>query len=310
MDSASIGLLALLATFGLVLAGLWQLLSASARVADLTERAAALPGERRLQRLRRRLDGRIRSSALGRRLVVAPLATAGLDLPPHELILIAAGAGAAGYLVGSVFFPVWLSALVAAGCVRGVWGWIEWKRRKRREAFVAQLPELAQLLSNGASAGLSIAGAIERARDEIGEPARSEVRVVLEQMRIGQSLELALERLRDRVPSRELGVLVGTLVIQQRSGGDVVSALQGLSETLEQRKDLMREVRTLMAGPVFTAYVVAFMGVGTVFLLNAISPGVIDRMLASAAGIAVFVVAGILYTIGLLLVRRVTQVET
>jgi tight adherence protein B len=136
------------------------------------------------------------------------------------------------------------------------------------------------------------------------------VRVVLEQMRIGQSLELALERLRDRVPSRELGVLVGTLVIQQRSGGDVVSALQGLSETLEQRKDLMREVRTLMAGPVFTAYVVAFMGVGTVFLLNAISPGVIDRMLASAAGIAVFVVAGILYTIGLLLVRRVTQVET
>jgi len=269
-----------------------------------------MPDEGLLARLRRRLDAGISSSGLGRRLVVAPLATAGLDLAPHELILLAAGAAAAGYMGGSIFLPAWLSAILAAGCVRGVWAWIEFKRRKRREAFIGQLPELAQLLSNGASAGLSIAGAFERARDEIGEPARGELRVMLEQMHIGQSLEVALERLRDRVPSRELGVLVGTLVIQQRSGGDVVSALQGMSETLEQRKDLMREVRTLMAGPVFTAYVVAFMGVGTVFLLNFISPGVIDRMVGSPAGIAVFVIAGVLYTIALLLVRRVTQVET
>ena len=310
MDSAAVGLLILLGVLAMLVAGIWQLASASARAAELRDRAAAMPGEGPMRRLLRRIDTRIRASRAGQRFVVQPLAAAGLDMPPHELLLIALGAGGAGYLVASLFFPLWLSIAVALAAVRGVWAWVELKRRRRREAFVAQLPELAQLLSNGASAGLSIAGALERSIDELGEPARAEVRLVLEQMRIGQSLELALERLRERMPSRELGVLVGTLVIQQRSGGDVVSALHGMADTLEQRKDLLREVRTLMAGPVFTAYVVALLGVGTVFLLNAISPGVLDRMLSSAAGIAVFVVAGILYAIGLLLVRQVTRVET
>lgn len=132
---------------------------------------------------------------------------------------------------------------------------------------------------------------------------------MLEQMQLGQSLDMALERLRERMPSRELGVLVGTLVIQQRSGGDVVSALESMSTTLEQRKDLLREVRTLMSGTVFTAYVVALMGIGAVFLLNALSPGALDRLLGSPLGIAVFVVAGVLYAIGLTLVRQVTRLD-
>jgi tight adherence protein B len=65
-----------------------------------------------------------------------------------------------------------------------------------------------------------------------------------------------------------------------------------------------------MSGAVFTGYVVAGLGVGTVFLLNAISPGSLDRLLGSPAGIAAFAVAGVLYAAGLLLIRQVTRVDT
>lgn len=309
MDAGALGLLGLLLAFAVLLLGMWQLLWASARAAELRERADALPDESIGIRARRRADERIRGSARGQRLLVEPLAAAGIDLRPYQLALIAVGGAFAGYQLAALFTPEWFAVVFAAACVRALWAWIEYKRRKRLELFVAQLPELAQLLSNGASAGLSIVAAMERARDELSEPARSEVRVVLEQMRIGQSLDLALERLRERMPSRELAVLVGTLVIQQRSGGDVVNALMNMSEALEQRKDLRREVRTLMSGAIFTAYVVVGLGVGTVFLLNAIAPGVLDRMLASPVGIAVFAFAGVMYAIGLLLVRNVTRIE-
>ena len=43
-----------------------------------------------------------------------------------------------------------------------------------------------------------------------------------------------------------------TLVIQQRAGGDTVRALNELGHTLEARKDLLREIRTLLSGSVFT----------------------------------------------------------
>jgi tight adherence protein B len=310
MDGAALGLLVLVLTSTIFLLGLRELLAGRARADELRDRSTAQRPEPFVTRLRGRLDRRIRASSAGERWVVRPLAAAGIDLPPHEFLALAVAAALAGGLLSALLVPAWVAILVGFACARAVWGWVEWKRRQRRQAFVAQLPELAQLLSNGAAAGLSIAASLEMAASELAEPARSEMRVVLEHMRIGQSLELALEQQRERMPSRELAVLVTTLVIQQRSGGDVVNALKNMSETLEQRKDLLREVRTLMSGAVFTGYVVAALGIGTVFLLNAISPGALDRLLNSPAGILAFVVAGILYTAGLLLIRQVTRVET
>jgi tight adherence protein B len=112
------------------------------------------------------------------------------------------------------------------------------------------------------------------------------------------------------MPSRELGVLVSTLVIQQRSGGDLVNALSEMAATLDARKDTLREVKTIMSGAVASAYVVAAMGIGIVFLCDAIQPGSVDKLTHSALGIALLLVAATLYTIGLVVIRRITRVET
>ena len=90
-------------------------------------------------------------------------------------------------------------------------------------------------------------------------------------MRFGRSLDDALESLARRLPSREIAVLMSTLIIQQRAGGDLVRALQDLSSTLDMRRETLREVRTLMAGAVFTSYVVPLLGVGALLMLNSIN---------------------------------------
>ena len=72
-----------------------------------------------------------------------------------------------------------------------------------------------------------------------------------------------------------------TIAIQQRAGGDTVRALGELATTLDARKDLRREVTTLLSGVVFTSYVVAGVGGGTILLLNVMSPGVTKQMTSS-----------------------------
>ena len=104
-------------------------------------------------------------------------------------------------------------------------------------------------------------------------------------------------------------MLVTTIAIQQRAGGDTVHALQELSDTLEARKDLRREVRTLLSGSVFTSYLVAAMGVGTIILLNVVSPGVLREMTTSLIGLAAFFVAGVLWTIAFVLIKQTTKVD-
>ena len=181
--------------------------------------------------------------------------------------------------------PVVAFILGYAIVVLGMRWYVERARAKRRDAFMDQLPDLARMLSNGTQAGLSIAGAVQMAARELDDPAGSEMAGVVQEMRLGQPLDRALERLQERLPSREVAVLMTTIVIQQRAGGDTVRALQELGATLEARKDLIREVRTVLSGSVFTSYVVAGIGIATIVLMNVFTPGVMREMTSSLPGL-------------------------
>ena len=148
------------------------------------------------------------------------------------------------------------------------------------------------MLSNGTSAGLSMQQAVRMASRELADPAGAELRRVVEEIQVGRPVEDALEALRERLPSREVAVLMTTIVIQQRAGGDTVRALGELAATLDARKDLRREITTLLSGVVFTSYIVAGIGGATILLINAISPGVTQDMTSSPVGLAGLVVAG------------------
>ena len=141
------------------------------------------------------------------------------------------------------------------------------------------------------------------------DPGGEELRRVVEELRLGQSIEGALDNLSARLPSREVSVLMTTIVIQQRAGGDTVRALSELAATLDARKDLRREVTTLLSGVVFTSYVVAGVGAGTILLLNFMSPGVTKEMTGSPIGIAGIVVAGALWSLAFVLIRRTTRID-
>ncbi len=308
MTYGALGLLGLAVVFPLALGGVWLYLSGRSQQLATAQRSAVDPRDERRLSPAAVLEARMLSTAYGQALR-RRLGVSGAPFGVVAFTLIAAGAALAGYALASLLLPPWLSVVIAAAAVRGCWAWLDHRREKRRQAFVAQLPELARVLSNGASAGLAITGAFQLAASELDEPARSELRLTLEQMRIGQPLDEAMAKVSERMPSRELGVLITTLAIQQRLGGDVVSTLQDMSDTLEARKDLIREVRTIMSGAVYTAWLVAAIGLAAVLLMDVISPGVLSKLASRPIGIVALVITSVLYTVGFVLVRRVTRVE-
>jgi tight adherence protein B len=297
-------LLAIVAVVGLY--GIWLLAVSSARRSMLVERGGV--ELRRRRGLADAIDARLMRTQRGADLA-GKLRSAGTQLTPSRYLGAVAGGMLGAFLLASLVFPA-LLAIVAAGLV--LWGGSAWLGRRlarRREDFINQLPEVARLLSNGASAGLSMPAAVEMAVREIDAPAREELQSVLDEVHLGRSLDEALDSLARRLPSREIAVLMSTLVIQQRAGGDVVRALQDLSSTLDMRRETLREVRTLMAGAVFTSYIVPTLGVGALVMLNAINSHTLPRMTSSPIGIAALVVAITLYALGSLAIRRITRIE-
>lgn len=187
--------------------------------------------------------------------------------------------------------------------------WLEGRRQKRVEAFVAQLPEVARILSNAASAGLALRSALALAARELDEPASGEMKAVSAELTLGRSLEQALDDLAIRLPSRELAVLIQTLIIQSRAGGALVSALMNIASTLEQRKELRREVRTAVSGAVFSGYIVLGIGIGSIFVMNLLSPGALDQLAQTTPGRLVLLVSSAFFTAGFVLIKRITRIE-
>jgi tight adherence protein B len=272
------------------------------------ERSSLEVAERRAGRLRARLNRRLLRTGFGDAVEVR-LSSAGVKMLEIDFLFICAVAFVLATLLARVMAPLWLAALVGVLAVRMCLAWVDRQREKRKLAFVAQLPEVARVLSNASAAGLAIRSGIELAAGELDDPARTELRRVAEELALGQSVERALANLERRMPSRDVGVLISTLVIQQRSGGDLVRALQDMADALDNRRDLAREIRTVMAGSVFTGYMVALIGVATLLLMNVINSSTIDRLTSSFLGVATLVVAVALYAAGFLLIRKVTSIE-
>jgi tight adherence protein B len=302
------GMLLLAGTFVVATVGAWDLLAAGATREELRERATGERSQPRWARLDRRLNAAFEHTRPGHKLQVA-LDGAALPLRAMHAALIALAGAVAGYFLASLIVGRAASVVFGGLVVVALWMWLDHKRELRRDAFMSQLPELARILSNGASAGLSMVSAYGVAVEELDDPARTELQIALEEIRIGQPFERAMENLGERMPSRELSVLVSTLAIQQRSGGDLVRALSDMAATLEARRDTQREVRTLMAGATATSYVVMVIGAAALFLADLIRPGTLDRVAGSPLGILALVVAGTLFVIGFVLIRRITRIE-
>lgn len=289
----------------IALLGVWMLASNSARRTALLQRGGrAVRPRRRPDEL---LDPLLSRTERGR-VLDARLRSAGTSLSAGQFVLIAAAVAVLAYLIARALFAPLIGI---AGALVGAWAcfaWLDSRLEKRKERFVAQLPDVARLLSSGASAGLSMPMAMEIAVRELDMPAREELQRVLDEVALGRSLDDALDDLHRRLPSREISVLLTTIIIQQRSGGDVVHALRELSETLEMRRNTLREMRTMMAGAIYTSYLVPAMGLGTLVLLNAINAHTLDRMTHSAIGLTVLIIAASLYAVGTVIIRRITRV--
>jgi tight adherence protein B len=303
-------IMAILGGLALVLAlalwALWEFVSSAEQRRLIAARSALAQAEYEASTPSARLDAAIYRTQWGARLH-RRIARSGAEIRLSTFVGALVGGSLLAVLVVWQVLAPFFGILAAAGVAFLFFSYLNRAEAKRREEFTSQLPDLARVLGNATAAGLALPTAISMAADELDGPAGEELGRMAESMKLGASLEDAVNELRERMPSRELGVLVSTLVVASRSGGSLVTALRNISTTLENRKETRREVRTILSETTSTVWALGFMSVGALFMINAIEPGIMRVMTTSVAGIAVLLAVAALFTIGFVLVSRITK---
>jgi len=254
------------------------------------------------------VDRRLRRTRLGRTIHLRLTAT-GLDVTAGEFFVYVLAVVVALWLIAAAALAPFFGPIAA---LVGIWGsaiFLNWQRQRRIEAFISQLPDVARLLANATAAGLAMRTALAMAAEELEAPAGEELARVADQLSLGRSIDDALGELAERLPSRELVVLVTTLILANKAGGSVVSSLRNLTKTLEDRKETRREVRTMLSEVNATAFTVPLLGLGSLLLINSSNEGALARVTGTGLGQTLILISLGLYTVGFFVIRRLGKIE-
>ena len=144
---------------------------------------------------------------------------------------------------GSIIFAIVLA--VAAG----VGGWfapvyyVELKRRKRMELIDKQMPDMIDLLVVTIEAGLGILASMRVASDSMADPLGQELRLTLQEQRMGLSVTQAIESLGRRANSPNMNIFVRSITQGERLGVSIATTMRNLSLEMRKRRRAMAEER-------------------------------------------------------------------
>jgi tight adherence protein B len=149
--------------------------------------------------------------------------------------------------------PVILVAMAIGWLVPYFFVWFKAKRRLR--AFENQLPDLLITLAASLKAGHSFRQGINTVVEEGQDPASGEFKRVLTNTSLGRPMDDALAEMAQRVGSTNFEFAITAVTIQRQVGGSLAGLFDMVAETVRQRQQFARKIRSLTAMGRMSAYV-------------------------------------------------------
>ncbi len=227
---------------------------------------------------------------------------------PRRVVATTGGAALVLVVVLASFSPVLalLGLLAPPVATRSV---IRWKLKRIRDAFADQLPTALQVLASALRTGHSFSGALGVVVENSHEPAQSELRRVAQDEQLGVAPEVALRRMGERMANRDIEQVALLAELQRTSGGNTAEVLDTVVDTIRQRGELRRLVRTLTAQGRMARWILTALPIGLTLFLWFVHPDIMGAFFDSSGGQAALLVAVLMVAAGSLWIQRIVDIE-
>ncbi len=187
------------------------------------------------------------------------MATAGITIVVAALMLIKGMPILLALLFG-LFVGIGLPHLVVGKTIA-----------RRIGKFTAKFPDAIDLLVRGLRSGLPISETIGVVGHEVEGPVGEEFRSVSDKMKIGRTMDAALQDTADRLGTPEFQFFVITIAIQRETGGNLAETLANLSHVLRQRGQMKLKIKAMSSESKASAYIIGalpFIVFGMIWVIN------------------------------------------
>lgn len=211
---------------------------------------------------------------------------AGLKMETRTFYVLSGFSGlvtAAGCEFGHLSLVATLLAAFAAGF--GLPRWLLlFLIARRQKAFTAEFANAIDVIVRSVKSGLPTNEALKIVAREMPQPVSGEFEQMVESLKVGVTLEQAVRRMYERMPTAEVNFFGIVMTIQSRTGGNLSEALSNLSAVLRDRKRLQGKIRAMSSEAKASAMIIGSLPPSVALMVYVSSPSYIMPLFTTRAG--------------------------
>lgn len=180
---------------------------------------------------------------------------------------------------------------------------------KRKDLLNTQLVEFLNNMIVMLKAGYSVRSIFKTSADCFKNPLGSYLKETANELGLNSTLEETLDRFSKRCGSREVQLMVSSLKINSKIGGDLIPVLDKVADNIRHNLKLKSQVRTMSLQSRYSGNIISIFPVVILILMYIFLSERVMDFFSTGIGLLFLIAGGILEVAGILIIKKITGVK-
>lgn len=180
---------------------------------------------------------------------------------------------------------------------------------KRKELLHNQLIEFISNMTVLLKAGKTVRSIFKGSANWFKDPLSTYLLEVANELELNSTLDEALDRFSEKCRSREANLLVSSLKINNKIGGDLISILDNIADSMRHNLKLKSQVKTMSLQSRYSGNIISIFPIIVLILLYIFMNKTVVDFFSTGPGVILLFIGGVLEIAGVIVMKKITSIR-
>lgn len=208
--------------------------------------------------------------------------------------------------VGLVFFP-YIFLHVKKGMER--------YRIKQQERIAVEFKDGMQAVVSSLTAGYSIENSFRESLEELRMIYGTKTLIykgfsrIVNRLNINMNIEDAFDEFAKECGVEEIDIFAQILHYAKRSGGNLIEIIRSTTETISEKIDVKREIRTIISAKQFEQSIMNYVPMGIILYMRVSAPGMFEKVYGNVVGVIIMTGCLLVYFLARIIAEKIVDIK-
>lgn len=183
------------------------------------------------------------------------------------------------------------------------------EHKNRRKKIEEDLLSAIIIMNNAFKSGMNIMQAVNIVENELEGAIKEEFKKINIDIKYGLSLETVFERFYNRVKIEDIKYIASSLSLINKTGGNIVKVFGSIEKNYYDKKKIKDEMKSLVSSSIFMFRLLIGMPILLCLIILVVNPSFFLPLITTDIGKLIIVLVLILYTLYVIVVRKIMKVN-